>query len=190
MGHKKTAIGLACAALLGSGMLVGISQAQDAPPSPPPGAAPSLPHERGPGPNMMRFRGDGPGFQGPRSGGRGFMRGERGEPGKHIEGRIAFLKAELKITEAQTRAWDQYATFMRDTAKTRQAAAEKREADMKAMRAEPGKRPERKALLARLEENETRARAMLQSIEKRKAATQALYKALSDEQKKLAEDLL
>ncbi|MGE3475220.1 MAG: Spy/CpxP family protein refolding chaperone [Rhodospirillaceae bacterium] len=139
---------------------------------------------------MMRFRGDGPGFQGPRSGGRGFMRGERGEPGKHIEGRIAFLKAELKITEAQTRAWDQYATFMRDTAKTRQAAAEKREADMKAMRAEPGKRPERKALLARLEENETRARAMLQSIEKRKAATQALYKALSDEQKKLAEDLL
>ncbi len=188
MGHKKTAIGLACAVLLGSGMLVGVSQAQDAPPSPPPGAASSLPHERGPGPNMMRFRGEGSGSHGPHAGWRGF-RGERGEPGKHIEGRIAFLKAELKITDAQSRAWDQYANFMRETAKTRQAMFDKRESEMKAMRAEPGKRREEKPLLARLDEQEERAKAALQAVEKRKAATQALYKVLSDEQKKLLEDL-
>lgn len=188
MGHRRIAIGLACAVLLGSGMLVGVSQAQDAPPSPPPGTASSLPHERGPGPHIMRFRGDGPGHDGPRSGWRG-VRGERGEPGKHIEGRIAFLKAELKITDAQNRAWDQYATFMRETAKTRQAMFDKREAEMKARRGEPGKRSEEKPLLTRLDEQEERAKAALQAVEKRKAATQALYKVLSDEQKKLLEDL-
>lgn len=181
MGHRKVAVGLACAVLLGSGMLVGISQAQDAPPSAPPGAASSPPHERGPG------------FPGPRFGGRdhmrdgmrGGMRGERFAPGKHIEGRIAFLKAELKITDAQTRAWDQYAAFMRETAKARQAEFEKREAEMK-NRPRPGAKP----LLERLEQREARAKAMLQSAEKRKSATQALYKVLTDDQKKLAEDLL
>jgi hypothetical protein len=121
------------------------------------------------------------------------MRGGRGgrfEPGKYIEGRIAFLKAELKITDAQSRAWDQYAAFMRDTAKARQAIFEKRQADRKARRAESGERPERKPLLERLDQREERAKTMLQSVEKRKAATQALYKTLNDEQKKLAEDLL
>jgi hypothetical protein len=122
---------------------------------------------------------------------RGGFRGERFEPGKHIEGRIAFLKAELKITDAQTRAWDQYAGFMRDTAKARQAEFEKRRAEMKNQpRPELGQRREAKPLLERLDERETRAKAMLQSIEKRKAATLALYKVLNDEQKKLAEDLL
>jgi len=122
---------------------------------------------------------------------RGGSRGARFEPGKHIEGRVAFLKAELKITDAQARAWDQYANFMRETAKTRQAEFEKRQAEMKNRpRPELGQRREAKPLLERLEERETRAKAMLQSVEKRKAATQALYKVLNDEQKKLAEDLL
>ncbi|MCA0201787.1 MAG: Spy/CpxP family protein refolding chaperone [Proteobacteria bacterium] len=192
MGHKRTVIGLACAALLGSGMLVGISQAQDAPPSSPPGAAPSLPHERGPGPDFRKGPG-GPGAHrfDDRDHMRGGSRGARFEPGKHIEGRVAFLKAELKITDAQARAWDQYANFMRETAKTRQAEFEKRQAEMKNRpRPELGQRREAKPLLERLEERETRAKAMLQSVEKRKAATQALYKVLNDEQKKLAEDLL
>lgn len=193
---RKTTIGLACAALLGAGMFAGISQAQDAPPSPPAGAASSLPHERGPGPDFRGGAGfGGPGFHGPRFGGRDHMRGDgrgaRFEPGKHIEGRIAFLKAELKITDAQNRAWDQYAAFMRDTAKARQADLEKHRAEMKNQpRPETGQRRERKPLLERLDEREERAKAMLQAVEKRKTATQALYKVLNDEQKKLAEELL
>ena len=197
MGQKYIAraitLGMACITMLSAGMFVGVSQAQDARPAPP--AAAGSPHEHGPGPD---FRGGpgfvGPGFEGPRGRMhermRGGFHGERMEPGRHIEGRIAFLKAELKITDAQGRAWDQYASYMRETAKERQAMHEKREAEMKGRRGEPGKPPERKALLDRLNDRETMAKAMLQAVEKRKAATQALYKVLNDEQKKLAEELL
>src|SRR5436853_7728039 len=37
-------------------------------------------------------------------------------PGRHIEGRIAFLKAELKITEAQQAQFDVVAAVMRENA--------------------------------------------------------------------------
>src|SRR6516164_7300947 len=40
--------------------------------------------------------------------GRGGMMGMMGMAG-HVEGRIAFLKAELKITDAQTSAWNAFA---------------------------------------------------------------------------------
>src|SRR5262249_50834350 len=35
----------------------------------------------------------------------------------HVEGRIAFLRAELKITDAQAGAWDAFANALRDNAK-------------------------------------------------------------------------
>ena len=40
---------------------------------------------------------------------------------KHIEGRIAFLKTELKITDAQLPLWNAFAQAMRDDASTMQA---------------------------------------------------------------------
>lgn len=124
---------------------------------------------------------------GPHRGGR-----FRGDAGQHIEGRIAFLKAELKITDAQTRPWDQYAAFMRDAAKTRADA----QAAAKAARPAPPapgerpQRPERKPLLERLGQQETHLQGALQLAQKRKTATENLFKALTDEQKKLAEDLM
>src|SRR5579864_6917735 len=41
----------------------------------------------------------------------------RFDPTRHIEGRIAFLKAELKITDAQAPQFDKVAQAMRDNAK-------------------------------------------------------------------------
>jgi LTXXQ motif family protein len=40
---------------------------------------------------------------------------------KHIEGRLAFLKTELKITDAQLPLWNAFAQAMRDDASTMQA---------------------------------------------------------------------
>jgi protein CpxP len=45
------------------------------------------------------------------------QRAERMLPGQLIDGRIAFLKAELKITPAQEAQWQNVAVAMRDNAK-------------------------------------------------------------------------
>ena len=55
------------------------------------------------------------------------MMGGGGQPGQmgmdgmgateHNEGRIAFLRAELRITDAQSKAWDAFAALLRDNAK-------------------------------------------------------------------------
>ena len=39
------------------------------------------------------------------------------DPSQHIEGRLAFLKTELKITDAQTTQWNAYADALRANAK-------------------------------------------------------------------------
>lgn len=140
-----------------------------------------------------------PGDQGPRMG-RHHDRGDRGDrmhmrmrwsmggmmqmlgvvpmrPGMKIEfseGRLAFLKAELKIAEAQTKAWDAFAAALREnTAKLNEAyAVPDREALAKMG---PGERLGwvEKALAARLD-----------AVKRAKAALEPLYAALSDEQKK------
>src|SRR5258708_17515986 len=38
--------------------------------------------------------------------------------GRHIEGRLAFLRTELKISDAQAPAWDHVAQILRDRAAT------------------------------------------------------------------------
>ena len=43
---------------------------------------------------------------------------ERMMPGQFVEGRIAFLKAQLKITPAQEAQWQQVEAAMRENAKT------------------------------------------------------------------------
>jgi len=42
---------------------------------------------------------------------------ERMMPGQLVDGRIAFFKAELKITPAQETQWQQVETAMRENAK-------------------------------------------------------------------------
>ena len=74
-----------------------------------------------------------------------------GMPFEHVEGRIAFLKAELKITDAQKPQWDAFADALRANAKAHQAVHEQMTGD-----AMPSSWPERlafqqKALSTRLD---------------------------------------
>lgn len=116
----------------------------------------------------------------------------RMEMSTHVEGHIAFLKTELKITQAQTRAWDRYAAYMREAAKdfaaerpvTAPSAAPNAEAT------EPPARPTRKPLLERLAAREKHLQERLRLAEAQKAAAEGLFKVLTDEQKAIAEDLL
>jgi len=50
--------------------------------------------------------------------------GAMGLPFEHVEGRIAFLKAELRITEAQAGPWNAFANTLRSNAKAHQAVHE------------------------------------------------------------------
>lgn len=100
---------------------------------------------------------------------------------KHVEGRLAFLKTELKITSAQESQWTKFADAIRSISKSAQAA---KPPMMQGGAQAPTAAPDRlgsyeKMLIARLE----RVRAL-------KAAVDPLYASLSDDQKKVADELV
>lgn len=166
----------------------GLSLAQDAPPPAPVREAPQAPqaapgHTFGPGPGRAVRDGQ----RGARRMPENPFRGVRAD--KYVEGRIAFLKAELKITDAQSRQWERFAAYLRESAKTRVAAAEAA-ATVRRERPAPGQPRERKPLVERLGDQESRLQGLLDQARKRKEAVEALYKVLGDEQKALAEELL
>ena len=122
--------------------------------------------------------------------------GIRGEFGEHIEGRLAFLKTELKITDAQTKVWNTFAETMREITKEAQVSREDMRSRMKNFREDRGEHRE-ETVLDRLTQAEQMIERSQSRLEKAKAqqkkvrgAIEPLYAALSDEQKKLADDLL
>ena len=100
-----------------------------------------------------------------------------------IEGRIAFLRAELKITDAQTDAWNGFADALRTNARK---LAEVRATTMP----KPGDGPPASTLSARLDQQEQWLGARLDGTRAMKSAFAKLNEALSDDQKKTANDLL
>lgn len=104
----------------------------------------------------------------------------RFDPTRHIEGRIAFLKAELKITDAQAPQFDKVAQAMRDNAKERAQAF----AQFRGDRDKPQTAIERLEMRARFEQMRS------QEGERFLAAFRPLYQGLSDDQKKAADELL
>ena len=96
-----------------------------------------------------------------------------------MEARLAYIKADLEITEAQTAAWDAYANAVR----ARHAAKESMHPDMMKAK-ESGSALER--MDARIKAMET----MVDSLKTLKPATEALYAVLTDEQKKKADQML
>jgi hypothetical protein len=104
----------------------------------------------------------------------------RGSDGmlERIEGRLAFLKAELKITETQTTAWNQLADVIR-------SAAKQRNERMKSVFT-----GESRTLPERVELQEQFMTVRLEEIKSVKAALKALYAVLSDEQKKEADEMV
>jgi hypothetical protein len=101
-----------------------------------------------------------------------------------VEGRIAFLRAELKITEAQASAWNAFANALRTNAqKLGQVRA--------AMMPQPGSAQQQAPTLAeRLDLQERWLAARLEGIRAIKSAFTNLYSTLSEDQKKNAGELL
>ena len=97
-----------------------------------------------------------------------------------IEGRIAFLRAELKITDAQADAWSGFADALRTNAR--------KLAEVRA--AKPGDGQPASTLTARLDQQEQWLGARLDGTRAMKSAFTKLNEALSDDQKKTANDLL
>ncbi len=100
--------------------------------------------------------------------------GLQGGKNEHIEGKLAFLKAELKITPAQEKAWESFAAAMRKAAAMTLPGGAGAGATL----------PERMDSQARLLQGRL---AMLQA---KKDAIDRLYAVLSAEQKTSADDLI
>jgi hypothetical protein len=101
-----------------------------------------------------------------------------------IEGRIAFLRAELNITEAQASAWNAFADAMRTNAKK-----------LREVRASMMPRPntgqqQAPTVAERLDQQERWLLARLEGIRALKSAVTNLYGTLSEDQKKTANELL
>ncbi|MGO9049951.1 MAG: Spy/CpxP family protein refolding chaperone [Xanthobacteraceae bacterium] len=98
----------------------------------------------------------------------------------HIEGRLAYIKAELKITDAQESLWNAYAEAARDNAKAMQSHCGTM---MNQRGASTGSLPDR------LDQHEELMAAQLDAVRAMNKALKPLYGALSDSQKRTADQL-
>jgi len=104
---------------------------------------------------------------------------ERMMPGQLVEGRIAFLKAQLKITPAQEAQWQQVEAAMRENAKTLDqtiTTARQNHGNMGAVQ--------------RLELREQFAKVRVDNDARLLAAFKPLYASLSPEQQQMANQLV
>lgn len=127
------------------------------------------------GPGMMGYGGMGPGMMGYGMMGPGMMMGY----GPMMQGQLTYLKAELGITEAQKAAWDSYVD-----------AVQARSAVMQGMHAAMMQAWQSGTALDRMEAHQQAMQSMLDSMKAIKPATETLYNALTDAQKKKADLLL
>ena len=96
-----------------------------------------------------------------------------------MEGRLAYIKADLEITDAQMAAWDAYANAVRA-----------RHTTMEGMHAKMMKAKESRSALERMDARINAMESRLESLKALKPVTEALYALLTDEQKKKADQLL
>jgi hypothetical protein len=125
------------------------------------------------------------------------MMGEAAAMTEHVEGRLAFLKAELKITDAQLPRWNTFAQAVRDNAKamagTMRAGMMQESGMMRGGRMMQGGMmgtTQSASLPERLAQREKMVTAHLEALRRLKAAVDPLYDALSTEQKKTADQLM
>ena len=163
----------AAAALVIATAMIGTASAQN---QQNPGGMMGRPGMMGPGmmgPGMMGYDGSGPGMMhwGPAM---------CSAMASHLEGRLAYTKAELKITEAQESLWNTYAAAARENTKTMvgHCTVIMSQRDKSTV-----------SLPERLEEHELLLGAQLDAIRAMNKALKPLYAALSDDQKKTADQL-
>lgn len=108
------------------------------------------------------------------------------DPSQHIEGRIAFLKTELRITEAQSPQWNAFADALRANAKR----MSEQWAGMTPGMMMSGQAGSAMSLPERLDWAAKHMTARSEMLQAMKGATTQLYGVLSDEQKGLADQLV
>ena len=96
-----------------------------------------------------------------------------------MEAHLAYIKADLEITDDQTDAWNAYA----DAVRARHAAMEGVHADMM-------KAKESGTAVDRMDARIKATEAKLESLKAMKPATEGLYNVLTDAQKEKADKLL
>jgi len=178
MSRSKSHVALTFAAMLAASSQ-SIAQTQPDPHHPAPGAGTT---EAVPGnqdqqsmsmPMMMKMM----------SGMMKMMGGEGDQMGmagaEHIRGRIAFLRAELQITDAQAKAWDVFAGVLQDNAERI------KEMNMPMMSGSP--KPQ---FMTQLDSQERILVAKLEEVRTTKATYAALHEVLSEEQRKMVDELL
>jgi len=101
-----------------------------------------------------------------------------------IDGRLAFLKTELKITESQQKQWEELASTIRTNAEVHNAMMRDRMEEMRS-----GKFFE-KPLPDRLAIQEAHLESRLQQVKDVRAALDKLYAVLDDNQKKTADEIV
>lgn len=130
------------------------------------------------GQGMMGGQGMGPGMMG--QSGMGMMgHGMTNDMGPMMEGRLAYMKAELGITAEQTAVWNDYAKMV----KARMSGMQQRRAAMK-------KVMHSGSALERLDARTKAMENMVEDLKAERPALETLYNALSDDQKKKADSLL
>ena len=111
--------------------------------------------------------------------GQGMMGGRQVRIGAMIEGRLAYLKDELKLNDTQIEAWNGYAKAVKGRVKVMQGM---RESMMDAM--------QKGSAVERLDARISGMEAMLEAMKAVKPATVNLYSVLTAEQKKTADQLI
>jgi LTXXQ motif family protein len=102
--------------------------------------------------------------------------------GRYLDGRLAFLKAELKITPEQEQVWNDYAAAVRTSADGMKEHCD----DIKEVKGEDNRPP----LPERLDLRTKMMEAQLEALRAKGKALKPLYDALSDDQKKTANELI
>jgi hypothetical protein len=111
---------------------------------------------------------------------RGMMRHMLCGPTEHVEGRLAYLKAELKLTDQQQAAWSTFADAYR-------AAMQKTAQKCAAMDGAGADHAMQHGALGHLTMMERHMTDHLELVRGLKAAIEPLYGVLTDEQKKAAD---
>jgi LTXXQ motif family protein len=190
MRQRRIAASLAIVLALGAAPALA-QQDQHHPAKAPPASA-ATPPPTTQGMPMGSAAGTGGGM--PMMGMMGMMMGQDGMGGmammatamaEHVEGRLAFLKTELKITDAQLPLWNTFAQALRDNAKTMGSMMQGggKQGGMMGMN-------QSATLPEKLATREKMMTAHLEGLHKLKAAVDPLYAALTEEQKKTADQLM
>jgi hypothetical protein len=119
------------------------------------------------------------GHQGMMGGDQGMMGPMGMMHGPMLEGRLAYIKAELAITDAQSAAWNGYVS-----------AVKARASSMQSMHGTMMQAMQSGTAMARMDAHIKAMEAMTEGLKALKPATEALYAELTPDQKQKADQLL